>query len=148
MSDEPYFENSFYPFSVIYEPISDNTWRGYRDNWTDGAFHHVEYREGKWINITGSVYDDERRETKGVPEDRMAFPTEPFTAKYYTQNGKLYCPNGHLASYNYPYPGCQDRKCPFLRYRQHHYSRGPRGEKKNVVVMSVTVDGVPFRHTK
>ncbi len=140
------YQDPFYPFRVMYDDIKENKWYGYRHNWTDGELHHVELRNGAWINIVGTVYDDaaKLRESPGSPTDRRAFAAEPFIAFYYHRGTQLYCPCGHEASFNYPFPGCFEASCLFQRQRQHHFSYADRRDSR-IVRMKVTVDGKPFR---
>ena len=151
-------KDPFYPFPVIYHEISpdpktgNSRWMGYHDNWTDSEIHYVEWRDGRWISITGSIYDgvydnnSRHTERECSPNERAAFPAEPYTAEYYTKDGQLFCPYGHKASYNYPYPGCSDYDCVFLRHRQHHYTE--TFYEKDAVPMKIIVDGVEFSRRK
>lgn len=143
-------EDPFYPFRVIYhlrnsQGISPETgypcWLGYRDNWLDGQIHWVEKRDEKWISIDGSIYDgvydnSKHRETECSPNERMAYPAEPYTAIYKKIGDKLFCPNGHGAG-GY-YIGCRDYGCVFHYQRQGRYKH-PIYEK-DAVPMKIVIE--------
>ena len=143
-------KDPFYPFPVIYAEINDNRWLAYDDNWTDGFVHRVFLIDGIFYEKKGSSYNESYDAAPLVPCDssvRQAFATIPYVAEYKEENGELFCPNGHIAGYYYPFPGCLDHRCPFYRCRQYHYSESSqypwsRGKK----VMEITINGQKFQN--
>lgn len=151
----------FYPFPVIYAEVKVDTglkneairpekqWLAYDDNWTDGAIHQVFLISGIFYSKSGGAYDESYSLSPLIlcsPNIRQAFAAVPYIAEYLEVNGSLFCPNGHKACYNYPFPGCLNVNCPFYRCRQHHYSESymyPWARGK--ILMTITINGQKFQ---
>ena len=138
----------FYPFPVVYAEIkAGSEWLAYDDNWTDGFIHRVFLIDGVFYEKQGVSYDGIYTRaplTPCRPNMRMALPAIPYIAEYKKKDGKLFCPNGHDAGYNYPFPGCR-ANCPFYRCRQHNYAElSGVPWYRDRVKMRITINGQAF----
>lgn len=132
MNEDDYDKTkTFFPFEVVFVRQGKN-WMGRDDGWMDGQAQEIEKTNDGWVRVDWSVYDvyaqPEPQKTRSPCEshDRLAYPIEPYTARYVKRNGQLYCPNGHLANDGY-FIGCLGPRsrlqCPFDYRRQYHYKK-------------------------